>query len=50
MLQGKQIDRMVAKVMRLGEVYSPYLIEERITPQVYITENGKTRAISAGDK
>jgi hypothetical protein len=49
MLIGKQVDRLVAKVMRLGQVYDPFLITEILRPAVTVTENGLTRPISEGD-
>ena len=49
MLIGKQVDRLVLKVMRLGEVYRPFLIEEQVMPAVTVTENGVSRPIKAGD-
>ncbi len=49
MLIGKQVDRLVAKVMRLTEVYAPFLIRKRLQPQVWLEENGGRRLISAGD-
>lgn len=49
MLQGKQVDRLVRKMQRIEKAYGRFLIEEEITPEIYITENGQTRAISAGD-
>lgn len=49
MLIGKQIDRLVAKVMRLTEVYNPFLISETVMPEVTITENGTTRPVAEGD-
>ena len=50
MLQGKQVDRLVAKVMRLVEVYRPFLIRETLTPAVTLTEGGVTRPVQPGDK
>lgn len=50
MLIGKQVDRLVAKVMRLTEVYRPFLIRETIEPEVTLTENGITRPVKAGDR
>ena len=50
MLIGKQVDRLVAKVMRLTEVYQPFLITERIAPRVMLTENGSTRPVQKGDR
>ena len=49
MLIGKQVDRLVAKVMRLGTVYEPFLITEILSPSVTLTENGVSRPITAGD-
>lgn len=49
MLQGKQTDRLTAKIMRLGEVYGRYLIESEINFDVYITENSATRPVKTGD-
>lgn len=49
MLIGKQVDRLVAKVMRLTEVYRPFLIRETLEPEVSITEKGQTRPIKEGD-
>ena len=49
MLIGKQVDRLVAKVMRLTEVYRPFLITETILPAVTVTEQGTTRPIAKGD-
>lgn len=50
MLQGKQVDRLISKVKRLAEVYFPYVLEEELTPEVFICENSKTRKIECGDK
>lgn len=50
MLQGKQVDRLAAKVMRLTEVYEPFLIEEEITPQIFMKENSSVRPIEKGDR
>ena len=50
MLIGKQVDRLTAKVMRLGEVYRPFLIRETVLPKVTVTENGTEREIAAGDR
>ena len=50
MLIGKQVDRLVAKVMRLTEVYQPFLITESLAPQVMLTENGSTRPVQKGDR
>jgi len=50
MLIGKQVDRLVAKVMRLTDVYLPFLISETVMPEVTLTENGKTRVMAAGDR
>lgn len=50
MLQGKQIDRLISKVMRLGEVYKPFLIDGEIFPDVYIHDGAGKRRISRGDK
>ncbi|MBE6978245.1 MAG: alpha-mannosidase [Ruminococcaceae bacterium] len=49
MLIGKQVDRLVAKVMRLAEVYQPFLITQTLAPQVTLTENGITRPVQKGD-
>ena len=49
MLIGKQVDRLVAKVMRLNQVYEPFLITEVLSPAVTVTENGITRPIAEGD-
>ncbi len=49
MLLGKQVDRMVAKIMRLEQVYSPFLVEKIITPQVMISDDHGTRPIASGD-
>ena len=49
MLIGKQVDRLVAKVMRLNDVYQPFLITQTITPEVTLTEKGQTRVIHDGD-
>ena len=49
MLIGKQVDRLVAKVMRLTDVYLPFLITETVTPAVTLTENGVTRPIATGE-
>ena len=49
MLIGKQVDRLVAKVMRLTSVYEPFLITETITPEVLLTEKGTTRTVVQGD-
>ncbi len=50
MLIGKQVDRLVAKVMRLTDVYAPFLIRETLTPEVTVTENGVTRPVAEGDR
>ncbi len=50
MLQYKQIDRMVAKVQRLWEVYSPFLITERVCPEVFIQKEGLLYSVSKGYK
>lgn len=50
MLIGKQVDRLVAKVMRLTDVYLPFLITETIMPDVTLTENGISRPVSQGDR
>ncbi len=50
MLQYKQIDRMVAKVQRLGEVYQPFLITQTLRPQVYTCKGGKALAVKPGYK
>ena len=50
MLVGKQVDRLVAKVMRLTDVYLPFLITETITPAVTLTENGSSRPVADGDR
>ena len=50
MLIGKQVDRLVAKVMRLTEVYEPFLITETVMPEVTLTENGVSRPVAAGDR
>lgn len=49
MLIGKQVDRLAAKVMRLTDVYLPFLISETVTPEVVITENGVSRPVAPGD-
>ena len=49
MLIGKQVDRLVAKVMRLTDVYRPFLITETILPEVLLTEKGTTRPVTNGD-
>lgn len=49
MLIGKQVDRLVAKVMRLTDVYAPFLVCQILTPEVTITENGDTRPVAEGD-
>lgn len=49
MLIGKQVDRLVAKVSRLTEVYRPFLVTQVIEPEVTITEKGQTRSVSEGD-
>ena len=46
MLIGKQVDRLVAKVMRLMDVYQPFLITKTILPEVTLTENGSSRVIT----
>lgn len=49
MLIGKQIDRLVHKVQRLNEVYTPFLIKERIKPIVYyIDKNNKNIKVDNG--
>jgi len=50
MLLGKQVDRLVAKVMRLTDVYRPFLIAQTITPAVTLTENGTSRPVVQGDR
>lgn len=40
MLQAKQIDRLVAKVARLGDVYDQFIVQKTIPQKVYITKNG----------
>lgn len=50
MLIGKQVDRLVAKVMRLTEVYASFIIKERLQPQVWLEENGIRRSMAAGDR
>ena len=50
MLIGKQVDRLVAKGMRLTDVYLPFLITETLTPAVMLTENGTTRPITTRDR
>ena len=49
MLIGKQVDRLVAKVMRLMDVYQPFLITKTILPEVTLTENGSSRVITKGE-
>ena len=49
MLIGKQVDRLVAKVMRLGDVYQPFLITQTLHPRVTLTEKGQTRPVHTGD-
>ena len=49
MLIGKQIDRLVAKVMRLGDVYRPFLITQTIHPEVTLEEDGIRRSVTKGD-
>ena len=52
MLIGKQVDRLVAKVMRLGTVYEPFLITEILSPSVTLTETasaGPSRQATAGE-
>ncbi len=48
MLQYKQIDRMVAKVQRLGQVYEPFLITQTLRPQVYICRDGRDIPVKKG--
>ncbi len=50
MLVGKQVDRLVAKVMRLTEVYRPFLIQETILPQVFLQGGGGQRPMHSGDR
>lgn len=50
MLIGKQVDRLVAKVMRLTDVYASFLIRQTLTPEVTITEKGSTRPVAEGDR
>lgn len=50
MLIGKQVDRLVAKVMRLTDVYLPFLITQTITPEVTLTEKGVSRPVTQGDR
>lgn len=50
MLQTKQAERLINKIMRLDTVYAPYLIEDEIYPEVFIEENGVTRPVRKGDK
>ena len=49
MLIGKQVDRLVLKVMRLAEVYRPFLISEQVLPEVMLTEKGVSRTVKTGD-
>ena len=49
MLVGKQVDRLVLKVMRLADVYRPFLISEQVLPEVTLTENGVSRTVKTGD-
>lgn len=48
MLLGKQIDRTVAKVARLGEVYNKYLTEHVVSAQVFWRKGQDLCAISCG--
>ena len=50
MLQDRQVERMVNKVSRLGEVYQPYLIEETINPCVTVVKDGKSVEVHKGFK
>ena len=50
MLIGKQMDRLVAKVMRLTDVYLPFLVAETVTPAVTLTENGVSRPVAKGER
>ncbi len=50
MLQYRQIDRMVEKVKRLGDVYEPFLVAETVSPNVCILKAGEWRPIKRGDK
>ncbi len=48
MLIGKQVDRMVAKVMRMDQVYAPFLIEKTLYPSVWLEKNGERLPASEG--
>lgn len=50
MLIGKQVDRLVAKVMRLGDVYQPFLIKQTLNPVIMLEENGVSRPVVRGDR
>lgn len=50
MLQEKQLERLIWKISRLNEVYRPFLIDDRIYPDVTITERGSTRPARKGEK
>lgn len=49
MLLGKQIDKTVAKVSRMIDVYEPFLVEETIDQQVFCDFDGKTKEFFGGE-
>lgn len=48
MLQGKQVDRLVAKVMRLGDVYGQLVVRKEVPQKVFITTNNSTQEAHDG--
>lgn len=48
MLQGKQVDRLVAKVMRLGDVYEQLVVRKEVPQKVFVTTNNSTQEAHCG--
>ena len=48
MLQGKQVDRLVAKVMRLGDVYGQLIVRKEVPQKVFVTTNNSTQEAHGG--
>ena len=48
MLQGKQVDRLVAKVMRLGDVYGQLVVRKEVPQKVFVTTNNSTQEVHDG--
>ena len=48
MLQGRQTDRLIAKVMRLGVVYEPLMKTSEVFQTVFISEGGITSPAKKG--